>query len=145
MSKLSQNYATASVAYRGSDDPGEPRQGSSKKCNYKNSNAVNRSRFSNEAFGLPWRPRSGSPGATSRDHDHGSGSSSGALGFHECSSGALFFHSVALAPAPASVRFYTLILSIALVCLKLNGKWNAVYQAHKTERMYQTYLNRLIW
>ena len=54
-------------------------------------------------------------------YEHGSGFSSGALGFHECGSGsgALFFHSV----APASVRFNTLIFSIALVCLKLNWKW----------------------
>jgi len=29
-----------------------------------------------------------------------------------------FFHSMALAP----VRFYTLIFSVVLVCIKLNGK-----------------------
>ena len=44
---------------------------------------------------------------------HCSGSSSGALGF-------LIFHS--MDPAPASARFYTLIFSIVLVWLKLNGK-----------------------
>jgi len=48
--------------------------------------------------------------------EHGSGSS--ALGFHEpgSGSGAPFFM------AAAFVRFHILIVSIALVCLKLNGK-----------------------
>jgi len=52
------------------------------------------------------------------------GSTCGALGFHEYSSdsGALFLHSMSPGPAPASVRFHTLIFSIVLVCLKLNGK-----------------------
>jgi len=57
-------------------------------------------------------------------HEHGFGSSSGSLGFHEniSGSGALFFHN--RAPAPVSVRFYALIVSIVLVGLKLTGKWN---------------------
>jgi len=29
-----------------------------------------------------------------------------------------------MAPASASVRFYVLIFSIVLVCLKLTGKWH---------------------
>jgi len=55
---------------------------------------------------------------TSSFHEHGP--SSEAVSFHECSSvsGVLFFHSMAL----ASVRFYTLIFSTILVCLKVKWK-----------------------
>jgi len=66
---------------------------------------------------LRLRPRSSS------FHEHSSDSSSGAFGFHDCgsSAGALFFLS--MAPAAASVRFYTLMFSVVLVCLKLNGRF----------------------
>ena len=55
-------------------------------------------------------------------HERGSGSSSGAVGFHDCGScsGALFFHGSG--SSSASVRFHTIIFSMVLVCLKLKEK-----------------------
>jgi len=52
-------------------------------------------------------------------HKHGSGYSSGALGFHECGSGsgALFYHGSGF----CSLSHINIL--ILLVCLKLNGKW----------------------
>ena len=57
-------------------------------------------------------------------HEHGSGSSSGALGFHECVSAPAPELSFFMAPAPTrvSVHFHKLIFSIVLVCLKVMGK-----------------------
>jgi len=67
----------------------------------------------------------------------------------------LVFMSVALAPelaffmapapALASVRFYTLIFSIVLVCLKLNGKLIQSSRLHISKRTYQTFLSNIIW
>ena len=54
--------------------------------------------------------------------------------------GLLVLMSVALAPGPASVRFHTLIFSIVLVCLKLNGKWIKT----STQNTYQTSMNNLM-
>jgi len=45
---------------------------------------------------------------------------------------ALFFHSMAL----ASVRFYTLIFSTVLLCLKLNGKMNYIKCTKQKEIPY---------
>jgi len=53
-------------------------------------------------------------------HEHGS--SSRALGFHECDSGSGALFLMAQTPALASVRFHIINILNVLVCLKLNGK-----------------------
>jgi len=61
----------------------------------------------------------------------------------------LVFMSVAPAPelfsfmapvsAPVSIPFHTLLFSIVLVCLKLNGKWIISSTQNYENRLYQTY------
>jgi len=57
-------------------------------------------------------------------HEHGFGSNSGTLGFHECGSGsgALFFHDSGFGYRLGFCSFAHINILIALVCLKLNGK-----------------------
>jgi len=57
-------------------------------------------------------------------HESGSGSSSGAVSFMTVAPHPGLFFFMALAPdlAPAFLRFHATLLSIVLVCLKLNGK-----------------------
>jgi len=52
-------------------------------------------------------------------HEHGS--STGALGFHECGSGALFLHGSGSSSGFCSFSHINIL--IVLVCLKLNRKW----------------------
>jgi len=57
-------------------------------------------------------------------------------------SGALFFHIMSPAPALVSVHFYKLIFLI--VCCASSWMENAIYQVHKTKRISQTYLIRIM-
>jgi len=76
-------------------------------------------------------------------HEHGS--SSGALGFDKCGSGSGALLFMAPNPAPASVRFNTLLQYVNCHGVP-HVEWKVnLYQLHRTKRIYQTFLSNIIW